>query len=161
MTYKTNLEQERRMLFCLNQIQQLGAVSICSLGEYFGSYSSLFNIEETALRESGILRETQIQAFCEGKKRRSEYLEEYEKLAERKIRFITPLDPEYPERLLHIHGYPMALYVRGKLPDPKRPGGGSGRSPRMLGIWEPAGICICGDACKGEGTDHQRSRPWD
>ena len=121
MTYQTNLEQERRMLFCLNQIQQLGAVSICSLGEYFGSYSNLFNIEETALRESGILRETQIQAFCEGKKRRSEYLEEYEKLAERKIRFITPLDPEYPERLLHIHGYPMALYVRGKLPDPKRP----------------------------------------
>ena len=121
MTYQTNLEQERRMLFCLNQIQQLGAVSICSLGEYFGSYSNLFNIEETALRESGILREAQIQAFCEGKKRWSEYLEEYEKLAERKIRFVTPLDPEYPERLLHIHGYPMALYVRGKLPDPKRP----------------------------------------
>ena len=47
MTYKTNLEQERRMLFCLNQIQQLGAVSICSLGEYFGGYSNLFNIEET------------------------------------------------------------------------------------------------------------------
>ena len=65
MTYRTNLEQERRMLICLNQIQQLGAVSICSLGEYFGSYSNLFNIEETALRESGILRETQIQAFCE------------------------------------------------------------------------------------------------
>ena len=121
MTYQTNMEQERRMLFCLNQIQQLGAVSICSLGEYFGSYSNLFNIEETALRESGILREAQLEALCEGKKRRSEYLEEYEKLAERKIRFITPLDPEYPERLLHIHGYPMALYVRGKLPDPKRP----------------------------------------
>lgn len=121
MTYQTNLEQERRMLFCLNQIQQLGAVSICSLGEYFGGYSNLFNIEETALRESGILREAQIQAFCEGKKRWSEYLEEYEKLAERKIRFVTPLDPEYPERLLHIHGYPMALYVRGKLPDPKLP----------------------------------------
>ena len=101
MTYQTNLEQERRMLFCLNQIQQLGAVSICSLGEYFGGYSNLFNIEETALRESGILREAQIQAFCEGKKRWSEYLEEYEKLAERKIRFVTPLDPEYPERLLH------------------------------------------------------------
>ena len=121
MTYQTNMEQERRMLFCLNQIQQLGAVSICSLGEYFGGYSNLFNIEETAIRESGILREAQLKALCEGKKRRSEYLEEYEKLAERKIRFVTPLDPEYPERLLHIHGYPMALYVRGKLPDPNRP----------------------------------------
>ena len=47
MTYRTNMEQERRMLFCLNQIQQLGAVSICSLGEYFGGYSNLYNIEET------------------------------------------------------------------------------------------------------------------
>ena len=55
-------EQERRALFCLNQIQLLGAVSIQSLGEYFGGFSNLFNIEETALRESGILREAQVQA---------------------------------------------------------------------------------------------------
>ena len=37
-------EQERRALFCLNQIQLLGAVSIQSLGEYFGGFSNLFNI---------------------------------------------------------------------------------------------------------------------
>lgn len=112
------LEQERRMLFCLNQIPLLGAVSICELGNHFGGFSNLFNIEETALRESGILREVQLQALLEGKKNRSKYLEEYEKLAERGIRFVTPLDQEYPERLLHIHGYPMGLYVRGRLPDP-------------------------------------------
>ena len=56
MTYRTNLEQERRMLFCLNQIQQLGAVSICSLGEYFGSYSNLFNIEETDIILEGEMK---------------------------------------------------------------------------------------------------------
>ena len=114
-------EQERRALFCLNQIQLLGAVSIQSLGEYFGGFSNLFNIEETALRECGILREAQVQALCAGKKNRMQYLELYEKLKEREIRFVTPLDAEYPERLLHIHAYPMGLYVRGKLPAPQLP----------------------------------------
>ena len=114
-------EQERRALFCLNQIQLLGAVSIQSLGEYFGVFSNLFNIEETALRECGILREAQVQALCAGKKNRMQYLELYEKLKEREIRFVTPLDAEYPERLLHIHAYPMGLYVRGKLPAPQLP----------------------------------------
>lgn len=114
-------EQERRMLFCLNQIPQLGAVAIRSLGEYFGGFSNLFNIEETALRKSGILRDIQTEALCEAKKHREEYLETYEKLSERGIRFVTPLDAEYPERLLHIHGYPMGLYVRGELPDPNLP----------------------------------------
>lgn len=119
--FRQKKEQERRMLFCLNQIQPLGAVSIRGLGEYFGGFSNLFNIEETALRESKILREVQLEAFCEGKRHIEEYLTAYEKLEERGIRFLTPLDAEYPERLLHIHGYPMGLYVRGKLPDPRLP----------------------------------------
>ena len=115
------LEQERRMLYCLSQVPSLGAVSIQELGEFFGGFSNLFNIEETALRESGILREGQIQALCGAKKNLTKHLEDYERLAERGIWFVTPLDKEYPERLRHIHGYPMGLYVRGKLPDPHLP----------------------------------------
>ena len=41
------LEQERRMLYCLSQVPSLGAVSIQELGEFFGGFSNLFNIEET------------------------------------------------------------------------------------------------------------------
>lgn len=98
------LEQERRMLYCLGQVPSLGAVSIQELGEFFGGFSNLFNIEETALRESGILREGQIQALCDAKKNLTKHLEDYERLAERGIWFVTPLDKEYPERLRHIHG---------------------------------------------------------
>lgn len=116
-----NLEEERRMLFCLNQISLLGAVSIKNLGEYFGGFQNLFNIEETALRESNLLREGQITALREGRKQKESYLECYEKLSERGIRFVTPFDTDYPVRLLQIHGYPMGLYVRGKLPDPNLP----------------------------------------
>lgn len=116
-----DLEAERLSLYCLNQISLLGAVSIKNLGEYFGGFQNAFNIEETALRKSNLLREGQITALCEGQKHKDEYLESYEKLFERGIHFVTPLDPEYPKRLLQIHGYPMGLYVRGKLPDQNRP----------------------------------------
>ncbi len=115
------LERERRMLFCLNQISLLGAVSIKNLGEYFGGFQNLFNIEETALMESNLLREGQMEALKEGKKHLDEYLESYEKLPEKGIRFVTPLDLDYPGKLLNIHGYPMGLYVRGKLPNPQLP----------------------------------------
>ena len=101
------LEQERRMLYCLGQVPSLGAVSIQELGEFFGGFSNLFNIEETALRESGILREGQIQALCDAKKNLTKHLEDYERLAERGIWFVAPLDKEYPDRLRPIHGYPM------------------------------------------------------
>lgn len=39
--------------------------------------------------------------------------EEYYNLGEKGIRYITPLDTEYPERLRHIYDYPMGLYVKG------------------------------------------------
>ena len=41
------LEQERQALFYLTQIPDVGAVSIRKLREYFGSFSCLYNIEET------------------------------------------------------------------------------------------------------------------
>ena len=46
---------------------------------------------------------------------------EYDHLQEKGIRFVTPLDREYPKRLLHIYDYPMGLYVKGELPDEECP----------------------------------------
>ena len=115
------LEQERQALFYLTQIPDVGAVSIRKLREYFGSFSCLYNIEETDLRESRILREKQILAFLKAVEQRERIMEQYGKLAEREIRFVTPLDKEYPCQLLQIYDYPMGLYVRGKLPAPEKP----------------------------------------
>ena len=52
------LEQERRMLYCLSQVPSLGAVSIQELGEFFGGFSNLFNIEETAPTVSNVIAVT-------------------------------------------------------------------------------------------------------
>ena len=45
----------------------------------------------------------------------------YHSLPEKGIRFVTPLDPEYPKRLGHIYDYPMGLYVKGELPKEEIP----------------------------------------
>ena len=45
----------------------------------------------------------------------------YEGLQEQGTRFLTPLDGEYPKRLLHMYDYPMGLYVKGELPAEDHP----------------------------------------
>ena len=42
------------------------------------------------------MREGQIQALCDAKKNLAKYLEDYERLSERGIWFVTPLDKKYP-----------------------------------------------------------------
>ena len=37
------------------------------------------------------------------------------------VRAISKESPEYPQKLLHYEGMPEILYVRGTLPDPRRP----------------------------------------
>ena len=40
---------------------------------------------------------------------------------EMSVREISKESPEYPQKLLHYEGMPEILYVRGTLPDPRRP----------------------------------------
>ncbi len=46
---------------------------------------------------------------------------EDKKLSEKGIRFVSRIDPEFPEKLKNIPNAPFALYVKGKLPDPSIP----------------------------------------
>ena len=47
--------------------------------------------------------------------------EEDKKLTDKGIRFVSRIDPEFPENLKNIPNAPFALYVKGKLPDPSIP----------------------------------------
>lgn len=108
--------QEKIYLYWLCQVPTLGAVTIRNLWEYYQSFSTIYNIEETALEQSGLLRQDQLTAIKVWRERFLECEENYQKLKERNIRFITPLDDRYPKRLLEIYDYPMGLYVKGELP---------------------------------------------
>lgn len=122
-----SLTKEKQYLFWLCQIPSLGATGIRKLGETFGSFEqiyeyALYNIEERETPAKGILRKGQWQAICEAVPHFEQCEADFERLRERKIGFITPLDEEYPGLLREIPDYPMGLYMRGRIPDPDKPG---------------------------------------
>lgn len=43
------------------------------------------------------------------------------KLEEKKVRFVSALDPDFPKKLKYIPDPPFGLYVKGKLPDENKP----------------------------------------
>ncbi len=115
-------EREKEFLFWLCQAPWLGAVSIRRIGELAGGFEKAYYIEGKELRERGVLGTSERAARYEAWKQEFTRLREnYYGLSDRGIRFITPLDSEYPKGLLHIYDYPMGLYVRGCFPNGKRP----------------------------------------
>lgn len=56
---------------------------------------------------------------------KSRYSWDFEKeknnLREKGIRFVSRIDPDFPEKLKNIPRAPFAIYVKGKLPDPQVP----------------------------------------
>ena len=50
-----------------------------------------------------------------------DFLKEKEKLDQKGIRFVSRIDPDFPEKLKNIPKAPFAVYVKGRLPDPNVP----------------------------------------
>ena len=111
-----NLEREKEYLYWLCQIPGVGAVSMARLWEKFHSFERIYNIEGTQLISMGILTQKTGIYFDVWKGKLKEERENYRRLQEKGIRFVSILDQEYPERLKCIYDYPMALYVKGMLP---------------------------------------------
>ena len=93
------------------------------------------------------------------KAKRQDPEKEYESLCEKGIRFIPHFTDEYPEKLKRISDYPYALYVKGRLPDPKR------RTvavigARMCSLWKDAGIPVCESVKCSWSPDYQRYGTW-
>ena len=112
---------EKEYLYWLSRVPLFGAVTIRKLWEYCGSFSAIYNIEESRLEEEKLIGRRERESLRAWKPRLSECIREYQELAGRKIRFITPLDEDYPKRLLTLYDYPMGLYVRGELPKEEKP----------------------------------------
>jgi len=110
------VERERQYLYWLCQVPVLGAVSIRRLWERFKSFERIYNIEGMEFVKERLLSESA--AVCLDRCRADffKYQEEYFRLKERGIRFLTALDEEYPARLKNIYDYPMGLYVKGRVP---------------------------------------------
>ena len=77
---------------------------------------AVYYIEETQLNQLEFLNEKERNTILQAKKQGGPGAE-YEKLLEKKIRFIPWFSEEYPERLKEIEDFPYALYVKGSLPE--------------------------------------------
>lgn len=114
-TIKTSgiTEEEKAALYWLVSRQGLGAISIRRLYEQFGSFKLIYNIEEKALAEAGILKKNQLESLIKGKAEYGRCCDEYLSLPDNKICCVTPFEKTYPSRLKEIHDYPMMLFQRG------------------------------------------------
>lgn len=112
--------KEAVLAYWLSCIPGIGTAKITSLLAYYGSLPEIFSCSESTLQQVKQLRKKDCQALL--KDRNYEKWEaSYESLAVRGIRFIYRGEAEYPDRLKEIPDAPFALYVKGELPEAKRP----------------------------------------
>lgn len=82
--------------------------------QVLNSAAELYYIEETALKQFDIADEERQIILDSVKEWRLD--DEFCKLEEKNIQFVTIFDPQYPKRLREIPSPPYALYVKGQLP---------------------------------------------
>lgn len=84
----------------------------------FSSPENVFQAGGKALAGCG-LNNKQIHKITESKNNISKIIDEYHKLGQKNIDFITINDSSYPGKLKNIYEPPLGLFVKGKLPDEK------------------------------------------
>lgn len=119
-------EKEYRYWLC--NIPGFGARKIADLLQKFGSAENIWKSSETDIvkameeyEERRLFGKADVVLFCEARKNLEGMIESYHKLQQRGIRFITPQDTVYPERLKSLYDMPQGLYVRGDIPENHRP----------------------------------------
>ncbi len=113
--------REKEYLYWLFRAPSFGAVTIHKLYEHYGSFRTIYNMEGTALAGEHLISRKAAAELDGWKPQLDRMKEEYDSLSGKGIRFISVLDEEYPERLTHIYGNPVGLYVKGRLPDENIP----------------------------------------
>ncbi|KIR01783.1 Rossmann fold nucleotide-binding protein Smf possibly involved in DNA uptake [Lachnospiraceae bacterium TWA4] len=110
---------EKIYRYWLSNIEGLGAVSIAKLLAHFGSGYQIFLATEDEFNH--LLPKKVKNCLLESKLNFNYYIDSYHKLQEEGIRFITPMDEDYPENLKNIYNPPQGLYIKGHLIKKKVP----------------------------------------
>ena len=112
---------EKEYLYLLSHTAGIGPVTIQNSKRYFHSFQGVWEASEKALEESGVFTQKRLEAFLACKKMETRYRKEYESLNRDKIRYITYMENEYPNRLQFFKDKPAGLFVKGNLPDDDSP----------------------------------------
>lgn len=110
----TFTESEKQYWYWLAKVEEAGSAARARLLETFGSAEAVYGAREDALRRAGIPEKT-VCALLNTKYREG-VLEEFHKLRERDIYFVTKSEQGFPERLKELADGPDFLFYRGELP---------------------------------------------
>ena len=105
--------------FWLHGLQDLPTKIKNKLYHYFPNIEELYKAKEKRLKSLGFLEEAHMAIIRKGQ-REENFKKAYEELEKKLIRFIPWNAKDYPECLLEMPDYPHGLFVKGKLPDPKK-----------------------------------------
>jgi len=104
----------RQAYIALNMMQGVGPVTVRTLAAQLGSVVAIFEADKPALMSiPGVSRDV-VGRILEQRSRLDTEREE-QAAAAVGAHLITPVDAEYPKRLLQIYDPPLALYVQGAL----------------------------------------------
>lgn len=101
-----------------HSVAYIGDVSLFRLLEQFGSMKAAYHAKETQLLQ--ILKPRQYTSFLAAKYKQTP-LNYLQTLEQEGIRYVPVTDEIYPERLRHIPDPAFGLFVKGTLPDEKKP----------------------------------------
>ena len=104
----------RQAYIALNMMHGVGPVTVRSLATHLGSVIAIFDADKAALMSApGVSRDV-VSKILDQRSRVDPDKEE-QSAAVAGAHLITPVDAEYPKRLLQIYDPPLALYVQGAL----------------------------------------------
>jgi DNA processing protein len=104
----------RQAYIVLNMMKGVGPVTVRTLTASLGSVEAILKADKAALSRVAGVSSAMVSAILA---QRGSLDPDKEEAAAGEIgaRLVTPLDGEYPKRLLEIHDPPLALYVQGTL----------------------------------------------
>lgn len=113
---------EKAFYYWLYQISGIGKVKRKLLLDKLKTAEAVFYAEEKEYANIVGIKEQDRVLLKQAKRNlgREEILYEYDKLKEQGIKFFTPFEKEFPEKLKEIYNSPDGLFVKGKLPDSKK-----------------------------------------
>ncbi len=105
--------------YWLAAMQGVSAKKKRLLREEYGEGRAVYYIEEIQLRFLDFLEDRDVEAILHARKDK-DIEKDWQRLAEKNIRFIPYFSKQYPNRLRQIDDAPYALYVKGRLPEEDR-----------------------------------------
>lgn len=107
---------EDKYLYWLCQIKNLRRKTILLLMQKFGCAKAIYDASDEKINECKFLSKCDKKVIQNGREN-ADWIEEWQKISQRKIKVVTMLDTNYPKRLQNIYKPPKTLFVKGELPD--------------------------------------------